>query len=641
MNVDTIFATDVLRGLIAQTENLLHVKYDPTDQKTAPAFHVIADHLRCLAFAIADGAQPSNVDRGYVLRKVLRRAVRYGRTLGFNEPFLAKILPRLVDSMGPDYPEIVKAQHLIAEIVTGEEEAFIRTLKRGGNILNQVIDSSKQQGNKISGDDAFKLKDTYGLPIDEITLLAKDANLSVDLDRYKTLEEEAKTRSRNVHKTVHQVASENQFADFVKQNGATEFLGYSQLSAEGKVIAIVVEGAFTQELPEGLEGLVILDKSPFYAEMGGQIGDLGSFHNKNSQFTVTDTQAPYKGLIAHQGLLSTGVLKVGDIVTASVNTERRQLIANNHSATHLLHWALHQLLGEHVKQAGSVVDQERLRFDFNHHKALTKEEIQAIEDLVNAKIRDNVPVKWYEIDYEDAQKCPEIKQFFGEKYSNRVRVVDIDYSKELCGGTHTSSLGTIGLFRIAKESSIAAGVRRIEAVTGKHAEALSREHETLIEYVAGLLKSQPAKLKERVEKLLEEHKHMINEIKAAKKKEVQELIARLSEDVTTIKNFKAVVTEVNLPPEELKLLAEDLFAKIQPSAVVILGAKAGEDKCHLIARVSDDLVGQGIQANKIIQAIAPLVEGTGGGKPNSAQAGGKNPAKLAEALAKAIELLNR
>lgn len=637
MDVDSVFETDVLRGIIAKVEEVSGKRYLENQQESNAAFRVIADHLRCLAFAIADGVQPSNVDRGYVLRKVLRRAVRYGRTLGLEEPFLAKILPRLIELMEDDYPELRASQHRIAEILTSEEEAFIRTLRRGGNILNAIIEKAQGQSKTISGDDAFKLKDTYGFPLEEITLLAKDANLSVDTERYQMLEEEAKERSRSVHKTTHQIASENLFHDYIKTQGLTEFIGYTQHSAKATVKALVVNEAFVGEIPPGQEGLVVLDKTPFYAEMGGQAGDHGLLINSHSSFTVHECQSPFKGVIAHIGKLEKGSLKVGDIVTASINETRRQKIANNHTATHLLHWALHQVLGEHVKQAGSVVDPGRLRFDFSHHKALTTEEIYKIEDLINNKIRENLPVKAYEISYDQAQKQKDIKQFFGEKYGSMVRVIDIDYSKELCGGTHTGAVGNIGLFRIAKESSIAAGIRRIEALTGEEAELFSRQSEQQIHSLANALKTQPAKLMERIEKLVEENKELINQIKSAKKQQLTHLAHSLMNKTEIINGVPLIATEQELTIEEMRTLAEEIMNKLT-SGILILASK-NEDKCQILVRVSDDLVTKGVKAIDLIKTLAPIIEGTGGGKANSAQAGGKAPHKIKEALEKARELV--
>lgn len=633
MNVQTVFETDVLRSLIAQIEQISGIAYVPEEQRSA-AFRVIADHLRCLSFAIADGVQPSNVDRGYVLRKVLRRAVRYGRALGFDEPFLAKVLPRLVSTMGGDYPELTKAQSRIAEILTIEEEAFIRTLRRGGNILNQIIERAQARDKRISGEEAFKLKDTYGLPIEEILLIAKDGDLTVDSERYQFLEQEAKQRSRSVQKVTQQLVSETIFADFIKANGSTQFLGYEQQTAVGQVIALVVNGALVDQMQSGDEGMVILDQTPFYSEMGGQVGDTGVLTTEGTLFYVTDTQAPYKGLIAHVGKLEEGSLRVGNSVSAAIDSGRRRKIANNHTATHLMHWALHKVLGEHIKQAGSVVDPHRLRFDFSHHKALTQEEIRKIEDLVNAKIRDNMPVKWYEIPYEEAQKRSDIKQFFGEKYDSRVRVIDIDFSKELCGGTHVRDLGTIGLFRIAKESSIAAGVRRIEAVTGEDAEQLTRQSEDLLDTLATALKTQPTKLQERIDKILEENRQLIQDLKALRKEQMGGQITALLKQFETVGGIPLLCAELpSSSAEDLRTCAEELSAKA-PSGVVVLAMIADPEKCHIFAKVSEDLVGKGIKANEIIKAIAPIIEGSGGGKPNSAQAGGKAPGKLGEAFAK-------
>jgi alanyl-tRNA synthetase len=635
LGVDSVFETDVLRGIIEKIEMATGIPYKIHDNN-APAFRVIADHLRCLAFAIADGVQPSNVDRGYVLRKVLRRAVRYGRSLGMDRPFLSEILPQLVSTMGNDYPELVKGQERIADIMTVEEENFIRTLRRGGNILNQIIEEGRGTGS-ISGDDAFKLKDTYGLPFEEIQLIAKDSDLQVDENRYKKLEQEAKERSRSIKKSTHQVASENVFADFAKHHGETKFLGYNTVSSESQVIGLVVNGEFTQKMDEDEEGLVILSQSPFYAEMGGQVGDTGSLEGQIQHFAISDCIAPYKGVIAHKGKMVRGNLQVGDEVTASVDAERRQKIANNHTATHLLHWALHQVLGEHVKQAGSVVDPQRLRFDFSHHKALSLEEIREIEDLVNTKIRENLPVNWYEVSYDEVQKKEEIKQFFGEKYGSVVRVVDIDYSKELCGGTHTSAVGNIGLFRISKEGSIAAGIRRIEAVTGREAEQLNRELGDTLLQTGQLLKATPSLVREKVEKLVEENRQLVQEIKSLRRNQLQTLTNSLFSQTNQIGALRFIVAEVPLSVEELKQCSELIFEQLG-SGIVVLGAAIPE-KCQLIAKVSEEWTSKGFSAHELIKIAMPIVEGSGGGKPQSAQGGGKSPQKLIEALEAVKELI--
>lgn len=633
MDVDNVFSTDILRGLIAQVEKISGVRYEGIDQPHAPAFHVVADHLRCLAFAIADGAQPSNVDRGYVLRKLLRRAVRYGRSLGLDKPFLANVLPTLVGSMGEDYPELKASQARTEEILTTEEEAFLRTLRRGGNMLNQVIEHAQRHSHQISGDDAFKLKDTYGLPLEEITLLAKDAHLTVDIPRFELLENEARERSRKVHKTTQQVAGTNLFAEFAQNNPPCEFLGYGTLKADSKILALIKDGVFVDRLLPGEEGMVVLHQTPFYAEKGGQVADHGILNAKGALFRVSDCQSPYKDVVTHIGRIDWGELHVGDHVIAEVDGVRRQKIANNHTATHLLHWALQKVLGDHIKQAGSVVDPVRLRFDFNHHKALTSDEIRQIEDLVNTKVRENASVNSYELSFEDAQKRSDIKQFFGDKYGALVRVVDIDFSKELCGGTHTGMTGNIGYIRIVKEGSIAAGVRRIEVVTGLDAELFARESEDTLQQLADSLKTQPGKLLERLAKLLEENKQLANEVESTKGARLAEIAQKLAKEAQS----SYVVSEVHVSAKEIKTCAEEVIKALR-TGIVVLAAKDGE-RCSLVAAVSDDLVGKGIKANAILQEVAPIVQGTGGGKSNFAQAGGKSPEKIAEALAKAVEVI--
>jgi alanyl-tRNA synthetase len=636
MGVESVFETDVLRSLISQVEVVTGIVYHSSNSRSA-AFRVIADHLRCLAFAIADGVQPSNIDRGYVLRKVLRRAVRYGRQLGMDKPFLAAILPQLVSTMGEDYPELVKGKERIAEILTVEEEAFIRTLKRGGNILNQVIEKAQTTNHLISGEDAFKLKDTYGLPLEEILLIAKDSNLHVDETHYQALEQEAKERSRSVHKNVNQLATENIFADFAKQQGESRFVGYDETTSETQVIGLIANGTWVQQLEEGQEGLVILKSTPFYTEMGGQVGDTGIIEGDSTRFVVENCVSPYKGVSAHEGKLYQGILRINDTVQATIDRPRRQKIANNHTATHLLHWALHQILGEHVKQAGSVVDPQRLRFDFSHHKALSLTETRQIEDLVNAKIRENSIVNAYEIKYEEAQKRDDIKQFFGEKYGSVVRVVDINYSKELCGGTHTANVGNIGLFRIAKESSIAAGVRRIEAVTGQEAERINRQQEDQLLHLAQTLKIPAHQLQERLEKLLEENRSFTQEMKTIRQNQLHQLTHSLIQHAQPMDQGSFVIAKVDIPADELRACVDLTLDRLK-SGIVILGCVTA-DKCQLVAKVSDDYVKQGYSAHELLKIVLTIVEGSGGGKPQQAQGAGKLPERLTEALEKVKDFL--
>jgi alanyl-tRNA synthetase len=640
LGVDNLFSTDILRGLIAQVEQVSGKAYLPENLEMAPAFHVIADHIRSLSFAIADGAQPSNIERGYVLRKLLRRAVRYGRSLGLQEPFLGKVLPRLVEMMGDDYTELKNAQARIAEILFLEEEAFLRTLKKGGNILNNIIDKARKNPLKqISGEEAFKLKDTYGFPLEEILLIAKDTGLEVNLDAFELLEEQAKEKSRSAQ-TVHlQEVQENVFKDYIEKHEACEFLGYSTTTAEATITAILAEGKFVNFLSEGEQGLIILNQTPFYAEKGGQVADIGTLSHHKAHFTVTDCQNPYPGVIVHIGKIDKGTLSVGEPINAQVNASRRQQIANHHTATHLLHWALQQVLGAHIHQAGSLVEPVRLRFDFNHHKALSPEEVRHIETLVNEKIRENQIVKAYELSYEAAQKRSDIKQFFGEKYGSKVRVIDIEYSKELCGGTHTHNVGTIGLFRISKESSIAAGVRRIEAVTGKAAEEFMYTNEDLANSACALLKTTLPKLPEKIGAFLEESKHLSTELKILKRNNIKQIAKELSGKTTLIKGIRILTEQVDLDAEGMQLLAEELM-NLCPSLALTLAIKL-PDRCQLLVKISPDLIQKGLQAVTIIKEIAPSISGSGGGKADSAQAGGKQSEGIGAAFEKVKTLIEK
>ena len=634
MGVDLIFATDIFMSLIQRIEEVSGTKYENEN----PAFHVISDHIRALTFAIADGAHPSNLDRGYVLRKLLRRAVRYGRGIGLEEPFLAKVLPRLVEVMGPDYPEIKDSQDRIAEILTIEEEAFLRTLKRGGNILSTVIDKAQKSSRKqISGEDAFKLKDTYGFPLEEILLIAKDTALEVNLETYQLLEEKAKELSRKTKKNHAQEAEESVYKEFEEKYGPTQFVGYTQVKCPAKVLGLVANGAFVSSLNAGDEALVLLDTTPFYAEKGGQTGDQGTLTHTGGTFQVIDCLNPYSHVVVHVGSLEKGNLKVGDTVEAAIDMTRRTGICNHHTATHLLHWALQQILGPHIRQAGSLVEKERLRFDFNHHKALTPEEIRATEDLVNAKIRACNEVKSYEVSFEEVQKSPDIKQFFGEKYGTTVRVIDIDYSKELCGGTHTSHVGTIGYFRILKEGSIAAGIRRIEAACGKPAELFVREEEALLETLAKDLKAQPHRIQEKLTAVLDENKHLHAELKTLKGSALNHLAKELEGNIETLSGIPTLIAKVDTDNAGLIQLANTLSSK-HPSLALLL-AIASTDKCHLLAKVSPDLVKKGIKAGALIREVAPLVQGRGGGKDETAQAGGSDPSGIDAAFKRAKELI--
>jgi alanyl-tRNA synthetase len=607
MGVDNVFLTDILQELIAQVECVTGKKYRQDNTETAPAFHVIADHIRSLAFAIADGAQPSNVERGYVLRKLLRRCACYGKRLGVIDPFLAKILPKLMILMGEDYPELKEAENRIGEILTFEEESFFKTLRRGGNILQTVIsNAAKRDQKEISGEEAFKLKDTYGLPLEEVLLIAKDSHLSVDINAYQIFEKEAKERSKGASIKRDQRVEENWCQEFAETHPPCKFVGYQQLQCLGKIEAIFTKGGFVPSIAEGQEGFIILDQTPFYAEMGGQVGDTGIITFNGASFDVSHCTSSYLRVIVHSGKCRSGVLSVEDVVYASVDGRKRVLIENNHTATHLLHAALGQILGSHIRQAGSIVDENHLRFDFHHHKALALEELRAVEEEVNNTIRENIKVQSYELSLEQAQKRGEIKQFFGDKYGETVRVIDIEKSKELCGGTHASYTGRIGYFRIVKESGIAAGVRRIEAVSGKAAE----------QFVYYKEESFGKKNQENLEKI----KCLEKELRVAQKAILKEMADSLLQKSIKIRTTFLVSSVVSV--ENLSVLTEFIIEKLS-SGVVIL-ARRKEEGGVVMVRITSDLVKRGLRAADIIDKVSSIVEGSGGGHSEFATMGGKS-----------------
>ena len=582
-----------------------------------------------LSFTIADGAVPSNLDRGYVMRKVLRRAVRYGKRLGFDAPFLAKLFPTLLASMS-DYSELATSQSKICEVLTLEEEQFFRTLKRGGNILTNILETSKH----ISGEDAFKLKDTYGFPIEEILLIAKDNHLDVHLEAYELLEAEAKERSRTAQTKHAQVAEENTFKDF-----KTHFVGYDTLTTHGSIIGIIVDGALTDRIEAGEHGMLILDTTSFYGEGGGQVGDTGTISHASAHFSVSKATKPFPGVIAHQGVLSSGILLKGEPVQATVERTHRQRTSQNHTATHLLHWALEQVLGPHIRQAGSLVEPDRIRFDFSHHKPLTHDEIRSVEERVNEKIRQNAAVSTYTTAYDSVKQDAHIKQFFGDKYGAEVRVVAIaPFSKELCGGTHVHSLQEIGLFRITGESSIAAGSRRIEAVTGSDAETFMYTREDLLNRLCQTLSTNTTKVHETLSSLLDEQKKQKEELRHLRRLQTNLVKETLLKAPEHIGSTTLILKEVQLPKEECNTLANDLAGRLE--SFVLLIAHKDQDRCQLLLRISPDLVAKGIKANELLAEIAKPVGGGGGGKADSAQAGGKDPSRLSESLTLAKTLIS-
>lgn len=624
MNKDNVFETDILRALIRDVEAISAKSYIHGDP-LAPAFQVIADHIRTLSFAIADGAEPSNEGRGYVLRKVLRRAVRYARQLGIEKPFLRELVPTLVELMAEHFHELKTAQNRICELVTLEEEGFLRTLKRGGSLLSNVIDRSKAS-KVISGDDAFKLKDTYGMPLEEVSLLAKDAGLAIDLERYQLLEEEARNLARAAHKKTAQIAASSAFEGLEP----SQFVGYDVNHARSHITALFVEEEMVSEIQAGQEALIITALTPFYAQMGGQTGDAGTITCETSVFKVKNTLAPYTGVIAHTGVLKEGALKVGDSVDLQIDEERRGQIRAHHSATHLLHWALEQVLGPHIRQAGSLVDPSRLRFDFNHHKALSKEEIESVEKRVNASIRSNGSIETTIAPFDKVRGDKSVKQFFADKYDGDVRIVEVGPSKELCGGTHASALGELGLFKIVKESSVASGVRRIEAVCSKAAESFVQALQHRLEQIAKRLSSPEPKIETALESLSQEMKSAKERLKNLEKELSNQQSAALAKKARPLKSGKLLIEIVDVGPKELKNLV-DMLAEQIGSGVVVIGRR-DEKSCHIAIKV----MGYEASAKNLLKPALDLIGGRGGGSDAFATGGGVQGSSL-EAALKQIE----
>ncbi|MBV8044431.1 alanine--tRNA ligase [Pluralibacter sp.] len=586
------------------------------------SLRVIADHIRSCAFLIADGVIPSNENRGYVLRRIIRRAIRHGNMLGAKDTFFYKLVGPLVEVMGSAGDDLKRQQAQVEQILKTEEEQFARTLERGLALLDEEL--AKLSGDTLDGETAFRLYDTYGFPVDLTADVCRERNIKVDEAGFEAAMEEQRRRARE---------SSGFGADYnamIRVDGASEFKGYDHLELNGKVTALFVDGKAVNSINAGQDAVVILDQTPFYAESGGQVGDKGELKGAGFSFAVSDTQK-YGQAIGHLGKLNSGSLKVGDAVQADVDDVRRARIRLNHSATHLMHAALRDVLGTHVGQKGSLVNDKALRFDFSHFEAMKPEEIRAVEDLVNAQIRRNLPVETNIMELEDA-KAKGAMALFGEKYDERVRVLSMgDFSTELCGGTHASRTGDIGLFRITSESGTAAGVRRIEAVTGEGAIASLHAESDLLSDVAQLLKGDSHNLADKVRTVLERTRQLEKELQQLKEQAAAQESASLSSKAEDINGVKLLVSELaGVEPKMLRTMVDDL--KNQLGSTVIVLATVAEDKVSLIAGVSKDVTDR-VKAGELIGMVAQQVGGKGGGRPDMAQAGGTDAAALPAALA--------
>ncbi|MCT7929168.1 alanine--tRNA ligase [Klebsiella pneumoniae] len=616
-HVNSNYDIDLFRDLIASV-----AKVTGATDLTNKSLRVIADHIRSCAFLVADGVIPSNENRGYVLRRIIRRAIRHGNMLGAKDTFFWKLVAPLIDVMGSAGDELKQQQAQVEQVLKTEEEQFARTLERGLALLDEEL--SKLKGDTLDGETAFRLYDTYGFPIDLTADVCRERNIKVDEAGFEAAMEEQRRRARE---------SSGFGADYnamIRVDGASEFKGYDHLELNGKVTALFIDGKAVDSVSAGQEAVVILDQTPFYAESGGQVGDKGELKGAGFSFAVSDTQK-YGQAIGHIGKVASGTLKVGDAVQADVDEARRQRIRLNHSATHLMHAALRQVLGTHVAQKGSLVNDKALRFDFSHFEAMKPEEIRAVEDLVNAQIRRNLAIETNIMDI-DAARASGAMALFGEKYDDRVRVLRMgDFSTELCGGTHAARTGDIGLFRITSESGTAAGVRRIEAVTGEGAMAILHAQSDQLNDIAQLLKGDSHNLGEKVRAALERTRQLEKELQQLKEQAAAQESANLSSKAEEINGVKLLVSELTgVEPKMLRTMVDDL--KNQLGSTIVVLATVADGKVSLIAGVSKDVTDR-VKAGELVGMVAQQVGGKGGGRPDMAQAGGTDASALPAALA--------
>ncbi|MEG8186973.1 alanine--tRNA ligase [Escherichia marmotae] len=616
-HVNSNYDIDLFRTLIQAV-----AKVTGATDLSNKSLRVIADHIRSCAFLIADGVMPSNENRGYVLRRIIRRAVRHGNMLGAKETFFYKLVGPLIDVMGSAGEDLKRQQALVEQVLKTEEEQFARTLERGLALLDEEL--AKLSGDTLDGETAFRLYDTYGFPVDLTADVCRERNIKVDEAGFEAAMEEQRRRAREAS------GFGADYNAMIRVDSASEFKGYDHLELNGKVTALFVDGKAVDAINAGQEAVVVLDQTPFYAESGGQVGDKGELKGASFSFAVEDTQK-YGQAIGHIGKLAAGSLKVGDAVQADVDEARRARIRRNHSATHLMHAALRQVLGTHVSQKGSLVNDKVLRFDFSHNEAMKPEEIRAVEDLVNAQIRRNLPIETNIMDLE-AAKAKGAMALFGEKYDERVRVLSMgDFSTELCGGTHASRTGDIGLFRIISESGTAAGVRRIEAVTGEGAITTVHADSDRLSEVAHLLKGDSNNLVDKVRSVLERTRQLEKELQQLKEQAAAQESANLSSKAIDVNGVKLLVSELSgVEPKMLRTMVDDL--KNQLGSTIIVLATVAEGKVSLIAGVSKDVTDR-VKAGELIGMVAQQVGGKGGGRPDMAQAGGTDAAALPAALA--------
>jgi len=624
-HVHSNYEIDLFVNLLAAAKKVVDAAGAGDCDKDSPSLKVIADHIRACAFTVVDGVIPSNAGRGYVLRRITRRAIRHGYKLGARKPFFHALVAALVVEMGEAYPELRQSAQRVTDVLKQEEEAFFRTIANGMEILEKALASLEKAGAKtIDGETAFKLHDTYGFPVDLTADVCRERDVTVDEKRFNELLDEQRQRARD--------AGKFKMAQGLEYSGvATVFHGYNELVREGaKVTAIYVDGTSVPSAKSGDDAVVVLDHTPFYAESGGQVGDTGELRNASSRFLVEDTIKVQAAVFGHHGRIVEGTIAVGDALNAKVDAEKRAKTVRNHSATHLMHKALREVLGEHVQQKGSLVNAERTRFDFAHNAPLTDAQIARIEAIVNAEILANADTTARVVPMEEAQKLGAM-MLFGEKYGDEVRVLDIGTSRELCGGTHVHRTGDIGLFKIVAEGGVAAGIRRVEAITGDNALAYVQSLEGTVQQLAGALKSAPAEVPARLTQLLDQVRSLEKELASLKGRlassQGDELLAK-AVDVKGLKVLAAMLDGADA--KTLRDTLDKLKDKLKSAAIVLASVDGG--KVQLAAGVTNDRIAK-VKAGELVNFVAQQVGGKGGGKPDLAMAGGTDPSKLAAALA--------
>ncbi len=636
-DVDSIFDVDTIRSLRDKVCEIANCEYYKDADKDV-SIRLITDHIRSATFMISDGIMPTNEGRGYVLRRLIRRAARHGRLLGVDGKFLADLSAVVIEGSKDGYPELEEKKEFIFKVLTQEEDQFNKTIDTGLKILGEMEDALTAEGKKtLAGADAFKLYDTYGFPLDLTKEILEEKGFDVDEVGFKAYMEEQRVQARNARKTTNYMGADATVYDEIDAAVTTEFVGYDKLTADSKVTVLTTETELVEAITAGENATVFVEETPFYATMGGQEGDKGIITVNDAVFEVSETIKLRGGKVGHVGKLTKGMIKVGDVVTLSVCTDGRNATCKNHSATHLLQKALKNVLGNHVEQKGSLVAPDRLRFDFAHFQAMTAEEIAKVEELVNKEIQAALPVVTEIMNIEDAKKTGAMA-LFGEKYAEDVRVVSMgDFSKELCGGTHVANTSVIGSFKIVSEAGVAAGVRRIEALTGEGVFAYYKEIESKLAEVAKLVKGTPATAVEKVEHLLAEVKALQSENESLKSKAAKDALGDVMNQVEEVNGMKVLATKVEgVDMNGLRELGDQLKEKIGEGIVVI--ASNVDGKVNLMATATDGAMKAGAHAGNLIKEIAKLVGGGGGGRPNMAQAGGKNPAGIDDAIAKAKEV---